>query len=101
VRPGVQMDRDGIVLSPASMVGAMTDTTRHWTLRERDVARSRRPTAGVFTNLRQARRHLAPALRAAVDVPRWPEEDREMLAEGIALLRGQLDLLERVSRKSN
>ena len=82
------------------MVGAMSDTTRHWTLRERAAARSRRPTAGVFTNLRQARRHLALALRAAVDVESWTEEDKEILADGAALVRGQLDLLERVSERS-
>ena len=78
----------------------MTEPTRHWTLRERAVARSRRPTAGVFTNLRQARQHLALALRAAVDVQSWTGEDEEMLAEGIALVRGQLDLLARVPERS-
>jgi hypothetical protein len=77
----------------------MSETTRHWTLREGAVARSRRPTAGVFTNLRQARRHLALALRAAVDVESWTEEDSEMLVEGAALVQGQLDLLERVSAR--
>jgi len=82
------------------MVGAMSDTTRHWALRERAVARSRRPTAGVFTNLRQARRHLALVLRTAVDVGSWTEEDKEILVEGIALVHGQLDLLERVSERS-
>lgn len=79
----------------------MSDTARHWTLRERAAARSRRPSAGVFTNLRQARRHLALALRAAVDVEWWTEEDKDLLAQGATLVRGQLDLLERVIERSH
>ena len=55
----------------------------------------------MFTNLRQARRHLALALRAAVDVEWWTEEDRDLLVQGAALVRGPLDLLERVSGRSH
>ena len=79
----------------------MSDATRHWTLRERAAARSRRPSAGVFTSLRQTGRHLALALRAAVDVEWWTEEDRDLLVQGAALVRGPLDLLERVSGRSH
>ena len=81
------------------MVDVMSDTIRHWTLRERLLARSRLPTAGVFTNLRQARRHLALALRAAAEVDSWPEDERRMLADGIDLIRGQLDLLARLPER--
>jgi hypothetical protein len=42
----------------------------------------------------------APRAVAAVDVESWAQDDREMLAEGIALVRGQLDLLERVPARS-
>ena len=81
------------------MVRAMSDPTTHWTLRERALARSRLPAAGVFTNLRQARRHLALALRAAAEAQTWAEEDRRMLADAIGLVRGQLDLLVRLPER--
>lgn len=65
---------------------------------ELEAAESGRPTAAVFADLRRVRYHLAWALDAAGRAT-WSKAERELLYQGVALARAQLNSLEQLSQK--